>query len=166
MRLAALLLAAAAAEFVAAADTPLSPANEQQQRPSTANCTWRYFNQSLDHFSPGATAGHGATFQQRLCINEDSFAGEGSPILFYTGNESPVDEYVNNTGLMWELAEDLGALIVFAEHRYEPLSHPALCGTQRCSQASPLVKRDQICEQRLLHARASRVCVNAVVAAS
>ena len=30
--------------------------------------------------------------------------------------------------------EQLGALIVFAGHRYEPLSHPALCGpdTQRC----------------------------------
>lgn len=50
------------------------------------------------------------------------------PIFFYTGNESPVEEYVNNTGLMWELGPKFGALLVFAEHRYEPLSHPALCG--------------------------------------
>ncbi|EOD12939.1 hypothetical protein EMIHUDRAFT_213197 [Emiliania huxleyi CCMP1516] len=93
---------------------------------------------AVDHF--GGAAG---TFPQRLCLYDKWWkrASKGGfkapadapgPILFYTGNESPVDEYVNNTGLMWELAEDLGALIVFAEHRYEPLSHPALCGTQRC----------------------------------
>jgi hypothetical protein len=42
--------------------------------------------------------------------------------------------YINNTGLMWELGEQMSALLVFAEHRYEPLSHPALCGdgTQKC----------------------------------
>lgn len=56
------------------------------------------------------------------------------PIFFYTGNESPVEEYINNTGLMWELGEELGALLIFVEHRYEPLSHPDVCGegTQRC----------------------------------
>ena len=46
------------------------------------------------------------------------------PILFYTGNESPIDEYVNNTGLMWSLAPKLGALLVFAEHRYEVTKRP------------------------------------------
>ncbi len=53
---------------------------------------------------------------------------------FVQGNESPIEEYVNNTGLMWEHGEQLGALLVWAEHRYEPLSHPALCGngTQSC----------------------------------
>ena len=35
---------------------------------------------------------------------------------------------------MWEIGERMGARLVFAEHRYEPLSHPALCGknTQKC----------------------------------
>ena len=35
---------------------------------------------------------------------------------------------VNQTGLMWELAESFGALLVFAEHRCEPKSHGAFCG--------------------------------------
>lgn len=69
--------------------------------------------------------------------SEDGFKvapGTPGPILFYTGNESPVGEYVNNTGLMWNLGEKLGALLIFVEHRFEPLSHPKLCGlgTERC----------------------------------
>jgi lysosomal Pro-X carboxypeptidase len=54
------------------------------------------------------------------------------PILFYTGNESPIDEYVNNTGLMWSLAPKLGALLVFAEHRFEGLSFPRIVGVPNC----------------------------------
>ena len=110
-------------------------------RPSTANCTWRTFEQQIDHF--GSTEG---TFPQRYCLYsnwwrsavQSGFRAPSTapgPILFYTGNESPVEEYINNTGLMWELGEQLGALLVFAEHRYEPLSHPALCGkgsVQKC----------------------------------
>eukprot|EP00929_Paragymnodinium_shiwhaense_P013284 TRINITY_DN121148_c0_g1_i1.p1 TRINITY_DN121148_c0_g1~~TRINITY_DN121148_c0_g1_i1.p1 ORF type:complete len:665 (-),score=116.57 TRINITY_DN121148_c0_g1_i1:31-2025(-) len=109
-------------------------------RPSTVNCTWKIFHQPIDHF--GTKTG---TFPQRYCVYDkwwkDAAAGgfkaaDGAPgpILFYTGNESPLEEYVNNTGLMWELGPKLGALLVWAEHRYEPLSHPDLCGqgTQNC----------------------------------
>jgi pimeloyl-ACP methyl ester carboxylesterase len=109
-------------------------------RPSTVNCTWANFSQKIDHFgdAPG-------TFPQRYCIYDKwwrpaarsgfkAAAEAPGPILFYTGNESPVEEYINNTGLMWELGEQMGALLVFAEHRYEPLSHPALRGkgSQKC----------------------------------
>ena len=109
-------------------------------RPSTVNCTWRSFQQKVDHFGD-----HRGTFPQRLCIYDkwwrnasaSGFKAHGTalgPIFFYTGNESPVDEYVNQTGLMWELAPSMGALLVFAEHRCEPKSHPNFCGvgSQNC----------------------------------
>jgi lysosomal Pro-X carboxypeptidase len=48
------------------------------------------------------------------------------------GNEAPVDVYVNNTGLMWDLAPRLGALIVFAEHRFFGKSVPRLAGKTDC----------------------------------
>ena len=111
-----------------------------QGRPSIVNCTWGTFQQTVDHFGDS-----NATFPQRYCLYDKWWktaadggfkakAGAPGPILFYTGNESPVEEYINNTGLMWELGESLSAVLIFAEHRYEPLSHPAICGagTQQC----------------------------------
>lgn len=57
---------------------------------------------------------------------------KGLPVFLYTGNESPVDEYVNATGLMWDLAEKMNALIVFAEHRYFGESIPPINGVDNC----------------------------------
>ncbi|KAJ9465767.1 Prolyl carboxy peptidase like protein 5 [Diplonema papillatum] len=108
-------------------------------QPTTANCTWATIDQPLDH-----TGGAAGTFKQRYCVYDKYWAparsrGFGSapaaapgPIFFYTGNESPVGVYINNTGLMWTLAEDMGALIVFAEHRYEGESVPRLHGVEYC----------------------------------
>jgi lysosomal Pro-X carboxypeptidase len=70
-------------------------------RPSTANCTWGTFDQQIDHF--GGTSAK--TFPQRYCLYDKWWgtAAEGGfkaaasapgPILFYTGNESPVEECV------------------------------------------------------------------------
>ena len=110
---------------------------EDSTRPSVLNCTWGLFQQRVDHFGTS-----NRTFPQRYCMY-DKWWGTAEmggfryargdekapgPIFFYTGNESPVEEYINNTGLMWELAEQFGALIIFVEHRYEPLSHPEVCG--------------------------------------
>lgn len=106
--------------------------------PSVVNCTWKTFEQPMDHF--GGAVG---TFKQRYCLYDNFFGnahksefrnvGDAKgPIFFYTGNESPVEEYVNNTGLMWEVGQRLGALLIWAEHRYEPLTHPNLVGSTDC----------------------------------
>lgn len=86
------------------------------------NMTCAFFTQPLNHFVP---RGRSPSFQQRYCVYND-FATNNttSPILFYTGNESPVEQYINHTGLMWELAPKLQARVVFVEHRYEGKSLP------------------------------------------
>ena len=55
---------------------------------------------------------------QRYFISDDHYNSDGGPMFFYLGNEADVTLYVNATGLMWENAEEFGALVVFAEHRY------------------------------------------------
>ena len=64
------------------------------------------------------------TFKQRYLVNSDSYKGGRSPIFFYTGNEGDIVLFAANTGLMWEFAADLNALIIFAEHRYYGESLP------------------------------------------
>ena len=93
--------------------------------PSTANCTVSWHTQPLDHFDYAESR----TFQQRVFSYDvhwrrpNSSAGAG-PILFYCGNEASVELYVNATGWMWERAQTLGALLVFAEHRYYGETQP------------------------------------------
>ena len=82
----------------------------------SANCSWEYYNQPLSHFARGVGGG----FRQRLCIYEGFWITDG-PVFFYTGNESPVEEYCDNNGFIWDLAEKYSALVVFAEHRFGEL---------------------------------------------
>lgn len=86
------------------------------------NLTCDYIVQPLDHFSSSTNQ----TFRQRYCYYDKYVNDDLSPIFYYIGNESPLDEYVNNTGLMYELAakEKISALLVFAEHRFEGESIP------------------------------------------
>ena len=65
--------------------------------PDARNCSWKTLTQQLDHFGSIDT-----TFDQRLCLY-DGFAKNVTRVLLYVGNESPVEEYVNNTGLMYDL---------------------------------------------------------------
>ena len=97
------------------------------EKPSTNDCRWVIFEQPLSHFDPT-----NLTFKQRVCIYDGYVDGDGGPIFFYPGNEAAVDLYVNNTGLMWELGKEMGALLVFAEHRYFGQSSPKLTGMSGC----------------------------------
>ena len=45
---------------------------------------------------------------------------------------TPLSQYINNTGLMWNLGKKMGSLIVFAEHRFEGDSYPKMKGTRDC----------------------------------
>ncbi|XP_055322628.1 lysosomal Pro-X carboxypeptidase [Sitodiplosis mosellana] len=80
-----------------------------------------YFEVALDHFSFAKNK----TFQLRYLTN-DTFSKDDrkSPIFFYAGNEGNIETFAQNTGFMWEIAEEFGASIVFAEHRYYGKSQP------------------------------------------
>jgi len=73
-----------------------------------------WFSNRIDHFGPG---GEG-TYEERYFVYDKYWGGNGSPIFFYCGNEADVTKYVNATGLMWENAKSMQAMLVFAEHRY------------------------------------------------
>ena len=74
-----------------------SPFTTHTSLPDARNCSWKTLSQQLDHFSSIDT-----TFDQRLCLYA-GFAKSVTRVLLYVGNESPVEEYVNNTGLMYDL---------------------------------------------------------------
>ena len=88
-------------------------------RPSIVNCTWERYQMPIDHFSTHDSG----TFEQRVCLYTNYYVNDAAaaPMFFYTGNESPVEEYINNTGLMWELGARLGGIrgfkIVCSDYR-------------------------------------------------
>jgi hypothetical protein len=73
-----------------------------------------WFDQTLDHFNFRNTD---TTFRQRFYVDKTHFK-PNSTILFYTGNEASIDVFINNTGILFELAPKLDAMVVFAEHRF------------------------------------------------
>jgi pimeloyl-ACP methyl ester carboxylesterase len=79
-----------------------------------------WFNQNIDHFT---FLSSGQTFKQQL-LYADSFYRKGGPLIFYTGNEGDVMSYWTADGFLFELANELGAFLVFAEHRYYGNSLP------------------------------------------
>ncbi|CAI4220952.1 unnamed protein product, partial [Auanema sp. JU1783] len=73
----------------------------------------------VDHFSFANTD----TFPLRFFINTESYK-PGGPILFYTGNEGNLEGFATNTGFMWDLAPELNAAVIFAEHRFYGKTQP------------------------------------------
>ncbi|XP_050207014.1 uncharacterized protein LOC126656479 [Mercurialis annua] len=82
----------------------------------------RYFNQKLDHFSFSNLP----EFSQRYLINSDHWSGPDrlGPIFLYCGNEEDIVWFAENTGFVWEIAPQFGAMVVFPEHRYYGESIP------------------------------------------
>jgi pimeloyl-ACP methyl ester carboxylesterase len=78
------------------------------------NVTEHWFETNLDHFSFRPLPD--PTFPLRYFVNDQYHHNQSSPVLFYAGNEADI--------LLWECAQELGALIVFAEHRYYGKSFP------------------------------------------
>lgn len=82
---------------------------------------WR--DTTIDHF-----INHGAdspTYPMRYLVDTTYFDAEKGPILFYAGNEGDIWNFFDNAGFMTTtLAQEFGALVVFAEHRYFGESMP------------------------------------------
>ncbi|KAL6081664.1 hypothetical protein STEG23_005571, partial [Scotinomys teguina] len=74
----------------------------------------------IDHFGFYNTK----TFKQRYLIADKYWKTYDGVILFYTGNEGDITWFSNHTGFMWDVAEKLKALLVFAEYRYYGESLP------------------------------------------
>ena len=103
------------------------PKKAQQSLPSYSTS---YYTQPLDHFD----SSNKWTFKQKvLTASKKKFAKccEGSRLnvhfivdeywkkdvmLFYSGNEAAIEMFYENTGFMFELAQQFEALVVFAEH--------------------------------------------------
>lgn len=72
-------------------------ASDSFSRMSIANMTCGTFPQPLNHFVP---RGRSPTYEERYCVYYDYASApiEKSPIFFYTGNESPLEQYINQVG--------------------------------------------------------------------
>ncbi|KAF4529151.1 hypothetical protein B566_EDAN017157 [Ephemera danica] len=61
----------------------------------------------------------------RYLINDTYWNKDSGPILFYTGNEGDIKMFAENTGFMCrDIAPEMKAMIIFAEHRFYGESMP------------------------------------------
>ena len=82
-----------------------------------------YFDQLLDHFNYNSFDQQ--TFKQRYLVCSTFWKPDEGPIFFYTGNEGSITNFYDNTGFLFDIAPQFGALIIFAEHRFYGQSLPA-----------------------------------------
>lgn len=127
--LAALLVATATTTWTSDSVASAVPVRQQvsnktnEKKPieqPTIDYETKWFTQQVDHFGWS----NQDTWQQRYLVNARHWCGANCPILFYCGNEGDIEVFTNNTGWMWENAENLHAMLVFAEHRYYGKSFP------------------------------------------
>uniref|UniRef100_A0A0R3RWI0 Lysosomal Pro-X carboxypeptidase n=1 Tax=Elaeophora elaphi TaxID=1147741 RepID=A0A0R3RWI0_9BILA len=78
-----------------------------------------YRSMPIDHFSYRNVE----TFSLKYLANYSHFHCDG-PLFFYAGNEGDIEIFAQNTGIMWDLAPQFHAALVFAEHRYYGESKP------------------------------------------
>jgi len=79
-----------------------------------------WYTTQVDHFS----FANNDVYKMRYLVNDTWWDGNGGPIFFYAGNEGDITLFLQNTGLMFDIAPEFSALIVFAEHRYYGKSQP------------------------------------------
>lgn len=80
--------------------------------------------QYIDHFNYLGSAGPNGQYQQRYLISDAYWEKGVGPVLFYTGNEGDITNFWNNTGFVFELAQQFRGLLLFGEHRYYGTSLP------------------------------------------
>lgn len=115
---------------------------ERNRRPSLYPVEEHVFHATIDHFNFRPTTV--PTFPLHYYVNEeyvgrrrggssddggnstndDDDGGGPTAVFVYAGNEDDVIRFVNNSGFLFEAAEELGAMVVFAEHRYYGRSLP------------------------------------------
>jgi lysosomal Pro-X carboxypeptidase len=93
--------------------------------PSTdADYTQCNFTSVIDHFGFGQPR---KTFQQKYYVlNNDCnlSATTRQAMLVYTGNEGPIEGFIDNSRFLETVAASLSADLVFIEHRYYGTSQP------------------------------------------
>ena len=85
------------------------------------------FNVTIDHFRYSTLSDGGdQKFPLRVFVYENFtyHATDARPVFFYCGNEGAVEDFYNNSGFIFEFGRDLGAFVVFAEHRFYGRSLP------------------------------------------
>ncbi|XP_033104960.1 thymus-specific serine protease-like [Anneissia japonica] len=80
----------------------------------TVQCSEGYINQTLDHFDPLVKG----SLQQKYYVVNDFWKKPDGPVFLFIGGEGALSTYFLTDGLITEIAETHGALILGVEHRY------------------------------------------------
>ena len=84
-----------------------------------------FINARVDNFDMSKSNGENeGEFNLRFLVS-DKYYVKGSPIFFYCGNESPIEDFFEATGFLHTtLAQTFKALVVYGEHRFFGKSWP------------------------------------------